>query len=372
MKIALTFPGCHRRGGVERIMLECANFLARQGHQIYIVAQEIDTTVLEADIVPRLVAKHSGVFRPLLFARDADLELRNIKPDALCSFGAICPAGGVNWVQSVHRRWIEISGKTRNLSGRMKQLVNPFHPIALWKEQEYFGKRQYKKLLALTPDVAQDLKNFYAVPDSDIELMPNGYRPEEFNPGTTSHLRSAVRQELGYTASDKVLVFVANELERKGFGPLIKALDLLKNPQLKLLVVGRVDYSPYIGDLEKFGMRDRVNFIGSSSDVSRFYAASDLFVLPTKYEAWGLVITEALACGLPVVTSKIAGAAISINEGRNGYLISDPTDFSEIAELIQLGLSLETDRESISVSVQEYSWDNVLKRYEQIILECFA
>jgi UDP-glucose:(heptosyl)LPS alpha-1,3-glucosyltransferase len=210
----------------------------------------------------------------------------------------------------------------------------------------------------------------YDVPAADIELLPNGYNPAEFNPVRKSELRALARAERGYRDDDRVLVFVANELERKGFFPLAEAMAAMKDPSLKLLVVGRVSLAPHLPLLRRLGIEKQVYCHGPSADVARLYAAADLFVLPTYYEAWGLVIVEALATGLPVLTSRLAGAAVAVQEGETGELLDDPRDPAEIRTRLEKMLASDPiPPESIAKTVERFRWSVVLQRYEEILAE---
>ena len=373
MKIALSFPGCHRRGGVERVMFECANFLAARGHDVSVIAADFDANVLAAGVEKIPVDANSRVplFRLRRFAAKspAALEGLNPKADVHAAFGVISPPGGAFWVQSVHRAWIEISQRERNLKGRMKQWANPIHPYLLAREKWYFQGRCYARLIALTEQVKADLMRFYNVPSADIDILPNGYSPGEFNIARRDADRLKVRAELGYADSHRVIIFVANELERKGFGPLMRAMAQLRDDSLRLLVVGRVVPGGYAVEMQRLGIADRVKFVGPSSDVGRYYAASDIFALPTTYEAWGLVIVEAMASGLPVLTSRLAGAAIAVQEGQTGELLNNPRNEGEIAEKLRAILNRPAPApQRIQATVADYTWEKVLLRYEQILL----
>ena len=133
-----------------------------------------------------------------------------------------------------------------------------------------------------------------------------------FNPERRAFERSAARSRLGLSEGDISFLFVANELHRKGFGTLIEAFARADLAQARIDVVGRVsprDYQPRINRLRLAG---RVHWHGSTSDVFPYYAAADALVLPTQYEPFGIVIVEALASGLPVITSRLAGAAPAV------------------------------------------------------------
>ncbi|MBE7159412.1 MAG: glycosyltransferase family 4 protein, partial [Rhodospirillales bacterium] len=121
-----------------------------------------------------------------------------------------------------------------------------------------------------------------------------------------------------------------------------------------------------------YGIGDQVHFPGASAHVAQFYAAADLFVLPTQYEAWGLVVVEALACGLPVLTSRLAGAAVAVEEGLTGELLDEPRDEAEIAAKLATLLDRRHrfNDEEISRSVNRYEWSEVLTRYEEVLYNC--
>lgn len=375
MNIAVSFPGCHRRGGVERVTLECANFLHRRGHAVHLYASEWDDEQLDRGVTRHRVwsAKMPPPLRLITFANRSRSRLRETRPppQVLSSFGIQSPPGGVLWVQSVHKAWIELSARSRNLAGRLRQRANPFHPAVLALERYHFAGRRYRKLIALSPDVKADLMRLYDIPQQDIEIIPNGFLPSEFNLDRVDRLRQSTRQRLGYGERDRVIVFAANELERKGFQPLLRAMSLLKHPSVHLLAVGRLNRAAVAGPIAELGLADRVQFVGSSSNVTEYYAAADVFALPTQYEAWGLVLVEAMACGLPVVTSRLAGAAVAVSDGRSGYLLDDPRDPREIATKLALALEgSHAPREWIAESVLAYAWSNVLLSYERLLESC--
>jgi UDP-glucose:(heptosyl)LPS alpha-1,3-glucosyltransferase len=356
-------------------MLECANFLAGRGHQTHVYATDWEADSLHPDVIRHSVPvpMRPALRRLLGFARRSQCELSGLTPPAqvLGGFGVVSPPGGVIWVQSVHRAWLEISRQQRTLWGRIKQRCNPMHPVVLALEQDYFARRKYRKLIALSQEVRADLMRFYHVPEEEIVILPNGYAPEEFHPAQAGALRNAMRARLGYDAARKVVIFVANELERKGFGPLLRAIAALDDPQVCLLAVGRLDAQAYSGEIQRLGMADRVRFTGPTNRVADFYAAADVFALPTQYEAWGLVIVEAMACGLPVLTSRLAGAAIAVKEGETGILLDDPNDSNEIAAKLSQLLPKRgyASPEEIAESVAPYAWSHILARYEEILLQ---
>lgn len=373
MRVALAFPGCHTRGGVERVMYECARYLGARGHEITVLANEWEgdwSGTTQFRYVPMRRRPHflSG----FSYFRQCTAALADLRVDVLNAQGCICPTGGVHWVHSVQRAWLERSKMFRRpLSlARLRQRINPLHPVLLRLETEHFRKRQYKKLIALTVDVRADLHRFYGVPLEDVVVIPNGYSPIEFNPNRRLERRAEMRVTLGLKPDDVVLLFVAHELDRKGYATILSALRIHDSRRLRLLVVGRNSASRVMKEATRFGVEKQVMAFGPTSDVAAYHAASDIFVLPTQYEAFCLAILEALGSGLPVVTTRIPGAQDAIQAGHNGFTIEDPRSGEQLADALNCLLD-ENCRarfsKNASESVGSYRWDSVLERYEEVL-----
>ena len=373
MKVALSFPGCHRRGGVERIVYECARFLASRDHDVHVFAQEWDAIPDARVTFHRVPKPRAPAFRAVLnYQRDCEKMLRETTYDVLNTHGVVCPTGGVLWTQSIHRAWLERSKTMRSpLSiARFKQRLNPLHRVLLALDEEHYAQRNYQKIIATTNDVRDDLNRLYAVPQNDVVVVPNGFNPQEFNPATRSARRAEMRQKLGLKADDIALLFVANELERKGFQTLLEAIKILKRRDVRVISVGRVDSNAVMKSAEAFGVRDQVLACGSTQDVAGFHAASDLFVLPTQYEAFCLAILESLGSGLPVVTTRVPGAYDAIVEGENGALIDDPKSGAQLARALEPLLERRVREEMADktpATVAQYQWPRVLERYESVL-----
>ena len=372
MKIALSFPGCHRRGGVERVMFECANYLVARGHEVHVFA---------ADWEPAPGVEYHKVVVPpgmgFTFGRRFQTAcaemLRAQRFDVLNTHGAVCPTGGVEWVQSVHHAWLDAAKTFRPAMslGRWKQRLNPVHPVLLRLEREHFRPGSYRRLIATTARVRQDLGKYFAVPEGDVEIIPNGFSPTEFNPQKRAQLRPAMREKLGLKPEHTALLLVANELPRKGYPTILSAMRRLGDHRIKLIVVGRPPVAEVMRAAAEAGLQDQVLALGSCGDIAAMHAAADLFVLPTQYEAFCLAILESLGSGLPVITSGVPGARDAIQPGLNGYIVEDPKDADGLAGAIRP--LLDHDRiaalsATTPATVEQYQWPKVLQRYEQILI----
>jgi UDP-glucose:(heptosyl)LPS alpha-1,3-glucosyltransferase len=383
MKIALCFPGCHSRGGVERVVQESARYLVTRGHEVHVFANEWDadpTNSIRFHAVPMM--RRPEFLRAPSFFRSASRVLKagemhreiHGEFDVVNTHGCECPLGFVFRVHSLHRSWLASSRKFRpplSLSA-IKQRINPLHPPLLRLEARHFRGRNYRRVIALTADVKRDLKTYYDVPEADVEVVPNGYSDANFNPGIRESRREEMRGKLGLKPDQTALLFVANELQRKGYPVILRALAQLANPSLRLLVVGRVDSAQVMALAQDAGVANLVQACGPTQDVAGYHAAADLFVLPTQYEAFCLAILEALGSGLPVITTRVPGAHDAIQTGINGTLIDNPLSAEELAAAIASLLNPDLRARmsaAAPASVESFRWPAVMRQYEQVLLQ---
>jgi UDP-glucose:(heptosyl)LPS alpha-1,3-glucosyltransferase len=371
----VSFPEVHRRGGVERIAYECVRFLAGRGHAVAIVANEVSSDLSGPGIIHQAVPalRSPSFLRGWSYHRNANKLRLADAYDVLNTHGCVCPFDGVHWVQSLHVAWLERSASLfgRWSGRRLKQHLNPLHPILLRLERQHFELRRYRKVIATTAQVKDDLHRFYGVPADDVVIIPNGFSPTEFNPVLRSKRREAMRAKLGLREHEVALLFVANELDRKGYPVLLEALRRLKREDLRLIVVGRPDPAIVRQQADAAGVGHLVLACGSAPDVAEYHAAADVFVLPTQYEAFCLAILEALGSGLPVITTRVPGAQDAIADGLNGELVCDPKSAGELSTVVARLLDCAHRSRlsaSASASAEAFRWPKVLLRYEGTLL----
>lgn len=372
MKIALVFPAVNRSGGVERVIWEAARYMAAH-HEVHLVATEVSD--LPPGAIWHRVNAGRLASRPFTFARAASRALERIGPDVSVSYGSECPPGDVLVVGSVHRAWLAlnapiISGR-RQWPGRLRYLM-PSHLVTLWRERRYFGSSP-KALAPCGDRVTLDLATFYNLKVPRTEVIYNGFDPALFSPGRAASLRKVVREELGLADETVALLMVANEWQRKGLGPLLDAVAQLRRERLALLLVGRQAPDAFSAKIAHLGLEEVVRYLGPTSDVARYHAAADLFVHPAQYEPFGLVLLEALASGLPVVTTRVPGAAFLVEDRVNGLLLDDPLDSVRLAQLLEEALDDEfRGRMAVraAASVAGFDWASLMQRFEALVVGC--
>ncbi|HYR01505.1 MAG TPA: glycosyltransferase family 4 protein, partial [Casimicrobiaceae bacterium] len=177
--------------------------------------------------------------------------------------------------------------------------------------------------------VREDVRRHFAVPDAKLHVIYNAVDPREFGPGVRQH-RAAMRQRLGLAPDHVAFLLVGSDYARKGVPAALRALARL-SPRAQLVVVGREkDPARYETLARREGVRSRVVFAGPQQDPRPYLGAADAFVLPTLYDPLGNAVLEALACGLPVVTSRRCGAGELVAAHGAGALC-DAADAAALA-----------------------------------------
>jgi len=186
--------------------------------------------------------------------------------------------------------------------------------------------------------VKRDIVAHFNFPEESIAVVFNTVDLERFHPSIREQYRYAKRRELGIQDGAIVLLFAGNNYRLKGLEPLLFALALLKKRSpgvpLRLIVLGRGQIWLYRRMAQRLGVADSVFFLGPVAGMEPYYAVSDIYVHPTFYDSCSLTVLEALACGLPAVTTRFNGASDAILSGEGGKIVQDPADAEEIADAI--------------------------------------
>jgi UDP-glucose:(heptosyl)LPS alpha-1,3-glucosyltransferase len=243
----------------------------------------------------------------------------------------------------------------------------------LWVERRVY--RKDKTYIAIAHCVAQELKDCFGILSDRIHVIHHGVDAEAFRPvdENTTAEREKIRSELGILPQERMIVFVG-EYERKGLAASIHAIaemDPTLRSKAKLVAIGGGDIKGFAALAESLGIAKHICLVGHQKNIDRFYRASDLFLLPTLYEPFGLVIIEAMASGLPMVISRLAGGAELIEDGVSGQLIDDPADPKGIARALEAVLVDDHLRQEMGKNARKAavarSWDRVADEYWRVL-----
>jgi UDP-glucose:(heptosyl)LPS alpha-1,3-glucosyltransferase len=199
-------------------------------------------------------------------------------------------------------------------------------------ERELLTGPHAPRLLCVSEMVKQTARDRYGLPEPQLVTLFNAVDPGRFDPARDPGAGRQVRERFGLGPDKVVALIVAQDFKRKGLQPAIEALARVADGRLVLLVVGKPDPRAYRDLAAKLGVTPRVVFAGATSDTYPFYRAADCFVLPTYHDPCSLVVLEALAMGLPTVTTLQNGAHEVMAEGVHGFVLPDPADADALAD----------------------------------------
>ncbi len=332
MRIALVIerflPGA---GGVEGVAWRVAHGLASAGEEVHVVARRVQPTpsvTLHEIQVP-------AFWQPLRvwsFSRAAARAAPRGSFDIVHSFSRtrhqdIYRAGGGSHADYLEHR----SGGSGNAR------FSPRHAALLAMERKIFGDpSQIIQCNSLM--VRDEIAARYGVADERLAVVWNGVDLERFQPRRERD-RAEIRSELE-SAEEPVWLFAGSGFERKGLDTVLAALAADPAGHARLWIAGRDDTAPWEKRVREMGLASKVRFLGARDDMERVYAGADVFLLPTRYDAFANVCLEAAAAGLPVITSGTNGAAHVFRNA--GFVVEDPED---VAGLVKALAELKT-RES--------------------------
>jgi UDP-glucose:(heptosyl)LPS alpha-1,3-glucosyltransferase len=320
--------------------------LIRRGHTIEAFSSEWEET--EGVRVHRVKASGPSFLRPLLFALRVRNEVERARPDVVISLERTFSQDIYRAGDGCHKEWLLRRLKTASPIKRLFIRLNPLHMVLLYIERRMFADKRLKTVVANSERGKEEIIRHYGLPEDSLCVIYNGINASEVTRVDAVQTRKRIRAECGISEGTVVLLFVGSGFERKGLKYLIRALAVLKksDPDIRLLVVGKGRTAGYVKEAERLGVSGNVVFKGPVKGALDYYPASDVFVLPSIYEPFSNACLEALASGLPVVTSAINGASEVLTEGVNGASVKDPADHEEIAGKISIFLDAQKRSEA--------------------------
>jgi UDP-glucose:(heptosyl)LPS alpha-1,3-glucosyltransferase len=232
-----------------------------------------------------------------------------------------------------HRAWLAARGRR----GR-----GVYNAVVLSLERRVFATTP--RIAAIARLGKQEIERLYAVPPERVHVVYNGVDLERFHPAMRAKLRPAARAELALASDAWTLLFVGSGFERKGLATAVDALARL--PSARLVVVGKGDTTAYRAQASRLGVDGRIVWLGPHPGVERWYAAADVVVLPTTYEPFGNVHLEALASGVPIVTTSRAGGAEIVTDACGAVVApADPSAVHAAVERLHARPSADLEAE---------------------------
>ena len=344
-RIAVVSPFLDKQHGTERCVAEQLERLSfdYEFHAYTMRVEDLDLSRIQWHHIPDLpgpqLFRYVWWFIANHLSRWWNVRFRDGRYDLLYSPGINCLDADIIPVHIVFAEFYRL------VKHQMKLQRNPvpswprlihrwlyYHLLILLENLVYVNVTTL--LVPVSKKVADDLKHWYGRSEA-LPVVYNGTDLERFCPEARANLRTKARQSLELDENAFVILLIGNDWKKKGLSCLLAGVEMLANPNLRVLIVGQDDTAPYKGMLRRTGLSKAVSFLPMRPDVETYYAASDAYAGPSLEDAFSLPPLEAMACGLPVIVSRQAGVSEIITQGLDGFILENPEDSMALAKLLQ-------------------------------------
>jgi UDP-glucose:(heptosyl)LPS alpha-1,3-glucosyltransferase len=366
--VAVVIPKYGLIGGGERFASELTERLARKGkYEFHVFANRWNpgSPGIVFHKVPLL--RFPRFLRPLSFAWFADRMVANGKFDLVHSHERIFRAD----VFSVHS--VPHSGWVRNVRRKRLSLFDR----ATIRVEKTMMEGDRSLFLPVSTMAGEAFAREYAVDPARIRVVHPGVDVERFSAPDRGSCRREIRLRCGIGPSEIVVLFVGMNFEVKGLDAIMasvaRAMEKHPGKRIRLLVVGKGNLREYGGVARKLGIGGSVVFVGpQAKGVERYYLASDIFMMLSRFDTFGMAVLEAMAAGLPVIISACVGAKDLVENGRNGFIVEDAGDAGSAVErvglLLEDGLRARMGEEAFRTAGR-HTWDRMAAEVEGIYAE---
>src|SRR5581483_1329405 len=329
LMIVFVRRGYSPTGGAEAYLKRLARGVADAGHDVQLVATN-DWPDAEW---PFGSITHLRAKSPIEFASEVERLRTEFRCDVLFSLERVWSCDVYRAGDGVHRAWLD---RRQKFELPLKQFVRSLgskHRDLLRLEQSLLSGGNAGRVIAASQMVKDEIVNLYRYPADKIDIVRNGVPLEKFrfNP----ELREKSREQLNLKPDETALLFAGSGWERKGLLFAIEAGALCRDLKMRLLVAGRGNARLYKTKGLRFWREEPVQFLGEVADMLGVYAAADIFILPTIYDPFSNACLEALACGLPVITTRSNGFSEIIENGLHGSIVDHAPDLMSLRDAIR-------------------------------------
>lgn len=370
-RLALVRQKYRPDGGAERFVSRALEALENQNIELNVITRE-----WQGDINPDWNVhlcnpwKFGRVSRERGFANAARQIWQKEKFDLVQSHERIPGCDLYRAGDGVHVRWLEERSRLLPQYKAKRLFTDRFHRYVMQAEKDMYAAPELKAVICNAEMVKKEIIERFSVPAEKIHVIYNSVNNQHFIPATAP-LRAQLRQQYGVPANATCMIYVGSGFERKGLDAAIKAIS---GTSRHLLVVGKDKNEPRYRELAAAsGCKDRVHFFGVQQNTLQFYQMADGLLLPTLYDPFPNVILEAMACGLPVITTPTCGGAEFIENGRNGF-VCDALDINDLQQAIMALPSNVVDsreflnsRETVMNNTPQHLSEQLLNLYKELL-----
>jgi UDP-glucose:(heptosyl)LPS alpha-1,3-glucosyltransferase len=330
LSIVFVRRGYSPTGGAEAYLKRLARGVTKAGHDVQLVSTN-DWPDVEW---PFGLITHLRSKSPIGFASELERIRTEFRCDVLFSLERVWSCDIYRAGDGVHRAWLDRREKFELPLKRFVRSLGSKHQDLLRLEKSLFSDGNAVRVIAASQMVKDEIVNLYRYSPGKIDIVRNGVPLEKFR--FDPELREKSREELNLKPDQTALLFTGSGWERKGLLFAIEAAALCGDRKMRLLVAGRGNARLYKTKSLRFWREEPVHFLGEVADMLPVYAAADIFILPTIYDPFSNACLEALACGLPVITTRSNGFSEIIENGVHGSIVDHPGDLLALRDAIRL------------------------------------
>ncbi|MBI4569466.1 MAG: glycosyltransferase family 4 protein [Planctomycetes bacterium] len=344
------------RGGAEQYAYGVTCALRARGDDVSVLAARLDpslTRLLGEQRVHRVdLPRPTSAVKNLAFAAAVATHLARAEYDIVYGLSPFGPQDVARIGDGLHGEWLRI--QTPFPPARWLKMVTPRHRAMLALERAMLRPGNQRHVVANSHLCRRQAIAAHGLDPGSVSVIPGGVDGARFNADARSRYREATRARLRLGHTDVALLFAGHNFRRKGLYELIEALGAVPRPareRAALFVAGRDkkgDAYRLLDRAARFGFAGRTHFLGAMERMEALYAAADLFVLPSWYDPCSLACMEALACGLPVVTTATNGAGELVPEGVAGHAIPTHHDIDLLADRLATLIADDNRRAALS------------------------
>src|SRR5437870_10170860 len=361
LSIVFVRRGYSPTGGAEAYLKRLARGVMEAGHDLQLVA----THDWPDNEWPFGSITHLRSKSPIEFASELEQMRAQLRVDILFSLERVWSCDVYRAGDGVHRAWLERRRKFELPLKRFVRSLNSKHQDLLRLEQSLFSGGNTKRVIAGSQMVKDEIVNLYGYSADKIDIVRNGVPLEKFRFGPELHEKT--RKELNLKPDQIALLFAGSGWERKGLLFAIEAAALCKDRKIRLLVAGRGNARLHKTKRLRFWREEPVQFLGEVADMLRIYAAADIFILPTIYDPFSNACLEALACGLPVITTRSNGFSEIIEDGVHGSIIDHAGNLVGLRDAIRFWSDTSRRIAARAANVEHASHFDISKNVEQTL-----
>jgi len=366
MKIAVVIPKYGLVGGAEGFAYELTERLAvRPQFDIHVFANQYRKGKAPVAFHKVPILPFPRFMRQISFAWFTEKAIRRVGFDLVHSHDRIFRMHLLTMHGIPHERWIK---NTRN------KRLSLFDRAMAWVEKRGLADPSLRMVLPVSGLVKEELLKAYDIPQDRMRVIHPGIAKERFASLDRAACRKEIRARHGLSETDVVLLFVGMNFEIKRLGLITEAVaDLIQKEtaasRVKILVVGKGDPGPYQDTARRLGIGNYIVFAGVTHEVEAYYLASDIFVMPSVLDTFGMAVLEAMAGGLPVIITPKVGARDLVTEGVQGFILQENAQPADLAEKIAFLLSPQRRMkmgEAASVTALRHTWDRAADEMEAV------